>query len=289
MATVRLPSMRTIGALLVIACVTSTVLLAADAPNSTLRFTARSQPEKGGKFVTNNRPVEWDAKETAVLIIDMWDKHWCDGATRRSTEFAPRINQLAKTIREKGGLVVHAPSDCMKFYEGTPQRELAKSASKAAPPTPLKGWRYLDLTCEAKLPIDDSDGGCDCQPQCAQPKNKQYPWKQQNPLIEIAPGDAVSQDGQELFNLYKQRGVKRVIVCGVHLNMCVLGRTFAIRQLTEWGFDVVLVRDLTDTMYNPRMAPNVPHEKGTELVISHVEKYWCPTTTSEQLIDGKSK
>jgi nicotinamidase-related amidase len=262
-------------------------LVGAEQGDRAVRFTARSRPEKGGEFVVNNRSLEWAGPETAVLIIDMWDKHWCDGATRRSTEFAPRINQLAKTVRERGGLVVHAPSDCMKFYEGTPQRMLAQNAPKATAPTPVKGWRYLDLTCEGALPIDDSDGGCDCTPPCAKPQNKQYPWTRENPLIEVAAGDAVSQDGQELFNLYKQRGIKRVIVCGVHLNMCVLGRTFAIRQLTEWGFDVVLVRDLTDTMYNPKKPPYVDHAKGTELVIEHVEKYWCATTTSGEIIGDR--
>jgi nicotinamidase-related amidase len=266
------------------------VLLGAAPPNdATLRFTARSQSQREGKFVVSERKLEWDAKETAVLIVDMWDKHWCDGATRRSTEIAPRIDKLAKAVRAKGGLIVHAPSDTMKFYEGTPQRALAKDAPKATPPAPLRGWRYLDPTREAALPIDDTDGGCDCQPQCQQPKNKQYPWTRQSPLIEVAPGDAVSQDGQELFNLYTQRGIKRVIVCGVHLNMCVLGRTFAIRQLTDWGFDVVLARDLTDTMYNPRKAPFVAHEKGTELVVAHVERYWCPTVTSAEIVDAKQK
>ena len=275
----------TVGLLLIV-----TLLVAAAPPNdATLRFTARSQPEHDGRFVVNERLLAWDAKETAVLIVDMWDKHWCDGATRRSTEIAPQIDKLAKAVRSKGGLVVHAPSDTMKFYEGTPQRELARNAPKATPPTPLRGWRYLDITCEGKLPIDDSDGGCDCSPQCGQPKDRKYPWTRQSPLIEVEPGDAVSQDGQELFNLYKQRGIKRVIVCGVHLNMCVLGRTFAIRQLNEWGFDVVLARDLTDTMYNPRKSPFVPHEKGTDLVIAHVEQYWCPTIVSQNITNAKDK
>jgi nicotinamidase-related amidase len=263
-------------------------LLAADAPpNATLRFTARTQPEQGGQFVPHDRTLEWPAAETALVIVDMWDKHWCAGATRRSTAIAPRINDLANSLRSRGGLVVHAPSDTMKHYEGTPQRQLAKSAPKATPPTPLHGWRYLDLTCEAPSPIDDSDGGCDCEPKCQQPKNGNWPWTQENPLIQLAPNDAVSADGQEIYNLFHQRGIKHVIICGVHLNMCVLGRTFAIRQLTEWGFDVVLARDLTDTMYNPRMSPHVDHAAGTQLMIAHVEKYWCPTTTSDELLKDK--
>jgi hypothetical protein len=78
--------------------------------------------------------------------------------------------------------------------------------------------------------------------------------------------------------------MKNLLIMGVHTNMCVLGRTFAIRQMTRWDVRCVLVRDLTDTMYNPRMRPFVSHDEGTELVIQHVEKYLCPTLTSQDLL-----
>ena len=141
----------------------------------------------------------------------------------------------------------------------------------------------MDLDLEGALPIDDKDGGCDDEPQC---KNYRA-WTREHPAVEILPGDAVSQDGQEVYNLFAARGIKNVIYCGVHANMCVLGRTFGVRQMTEWGFNCVLARDLTDTMYNPRMRPLVPHERGTELVIGHYERFWCPTMVSEQIVGGK--
>jgi len=49
---------------------------------------------------------------------------------------------------------------------------------------------------------------------------------------------------------------------------------------------VALVRDMTDTMYNPDKRPYVSHFAGTELVIKHVEKFWCPSITSTD-ITGK--
>jgi len=70
---------------------------------------------------------------------------------------------------------------------------------------------------------------------------------------------------------------------GVHTNMCVLNRSFAIEQMTRWGVRCVLVRDLTDAMYNPKMRPHVTHEAGTGLVIGHIEKWWCPTCSSADL------
>ena len=81
-------------------------------------------------------------------------------------------------------------------------------------------------------------------------------WSRQHPAIEIAEQDAITDSG-EAFYLMKQRGIQNVIVMGVHTNMCVLGRPFSIRQMVRQGQNVVLMRDMTDTMYNPAMAPFV--------------------------------
>jgi len=56
--------------------------------------------------------------------------------------------------------------------------------------------------------------------------------------------------------------------------------------MTTLGFNTLLVRDLTDTMYNPRKSPFVEHRRGTELVVEHIERYWCPSTTSAALVEG---
>ena len=48
-------------------------------------------------------------------------------------------------------------------------------------------------------------------------------------------------------------------------------------------FQVALVRDLTDSMYDPRKRPFVSHARGTELVIEHIESRWCPSIMSDDL------
>jgi nicotinamidase-related amidase len=105
--------------------------------------------------------------------------------------------------------------------------------------------------------------------------------------IQILPDDALSDSGVEVWNLLESRGIRNVIVLGVHTNMCVLGRPFGLRNLARFGKNVVLVRDLTDTMYNPRSWPRVGHFRGTELIVEHIEKYVCPTIASDQLLDGE--
>ena len=70
---------------------------------------------------------------------------------------------------------------------------------------------------------------------------------------------------------------------GVHTNICILNRSFGIRQMTRLGFQVVLVRDLTDSMYDPRKRPFDSHSRGTELVIEHIEARWCSSILSNDL------
>jgi type 1 glutamine amidotransferase/nicotinamidase-related amidase len=228
------------------------------------------------------KTAAWDAQRTALVICDMWDKHWCPDATERVGEMAPRMNKVVKTARATGVLIIHCPSDTMNFYKDQPGRKLAQSAPKVETKVPLQGWCSLNGEKEPPLPIDDSDQGCDGCPDC-----KTYrAWSRQHPAIEIAAGDAIT-DSAEAFYLMRQRGITNVVVMGVHVNMCVLGRPFSIRQLVAQGQNVVLMRDMTDAMYNHRSRPWVSHFRGTELVVEHIEKYWCPSITSADFLGGE--
>ena len=109
---------------------------------------------------------------------------------------------------------------------------------------------------------------------------------QQIDTIKIADEDAISDSGVEIGNLFAQRGIENVMLVGVHENMCVIGRPFGLRNMVRLGKNVVLVRDMTDALYNPRMSPQVSHLRGTELVAEHIEKYVCPTVTSSDLLGG---
>ena len=159
----------------------------------------------------------------------------------------------------------------MDFYKDAPQRKRIHDAKKIAPPPPL------DLT-EPPLPCDASDGGCDCDP----PIKPYKAWTRENPAIPIAEQDVISDNGPEIYSYLKQHGIKNLLVMGVHANMCILNRSFAIKQMTKWGIRCVLVRDLTDAMYNPKMKPFVSHQEGTEQIIEHIEKYWCPSVLSSR-------
>ena len=203
---------------------------------------------------------------------------------------APALNAMLNAARAKGIFIIHAPSSVVDFYKNTPQRNLAQTAPFAKAPIKLStsprwgtAWCWTDGKREGVLPIDDSDMGCSCKGEKCEIREA---WKRQNKLIDMVKGDALTDNGQETYNLLAERQIDNVILCGVHLNMCVLGRPFAIRQMVKLGKNVALMRDMTDTMYNPERPPGVDHFTGTDLVIEHIEKFWCPSFTSMD-ITGK--
>ncbi len=232
-------------------------------------------------FVVEEKLVEWKPTETAIIICDMWNEHWCKGATRRVGELAPVMNRTVAAARAKGVFIIHAPSSCMNTYKDHPARKRAQFAPKAAKYPERIGEWCTQIPAEEKgiYPIDQSDGGCDDGPQCPQGS----PWNSQVAAIEIKDEDAISDSGEEIWNLFESRGIKNALLMGVHTNMCVLGRPFGLRNLSRAGKNVMLVRDLTDTMYNSRMWPYVSHFEGTNRIVEHIEKYVAATITSADL------
>ena len=60
---------------------------------------------------------EIEPKRTAVVLCDVWDNHWCRGASGRVDVLAPRIEKFVEVARKRGVLVIHAPSETMEFYK----------------------------------------------------------------------------------------------------------------------------------------------------------------------------
>ena len=229
------------------------------------------------KFRVVEKDVTWRPEKTAIIIVDMWDDHHCTSAAQRVVEMAPYMNRVLIAAREKGVLIIHSPSDCMDFYEGTVQRRRAQEAPLAKTPVKFR-WNYFNPEKEGPLAPKLEEGGCSCDtPEVCGPDVQA--WHRQNPAIEIGEPDAISDKGQEVYNLLEQRGIDDVIVMGVHTNRCVLGRPFGIRQMVYLGKNVVLCRDLTDSYHRDPGR----HFEGLDQIINHVEKYWCPTITSESI------
>jgi nicotinamidase-related amidase len=281
-------------------------LAAAPAPEpgkgEPLALTLRSRveaPGLGGASRVVTRAAAWDPKRTAIIVCDMWDLHHCLNATRRVGELAPRMNRVLDEARRRGVTVIHAPSSCMDAYKDHPARKRAQAAPRSRNlPADIGNWcKQIPAEERAEYPVDQTDGGEDDEPAeharwaallASLGRDPRAPWKSQTAGLAIdEAADYISDDGREIWSVLEDRGLDNVVLMGVHLNMCVLGRPFGLRQMARNGKNVVLMRDMTDTMYNPLRPPYVSHFSGTDRTVEHVERHVCQSITSDQLVGGR--
>jgi nicotinamidase-related amidase len=240
----------------------------------TLNLRVRAPQGAGsGPPAAVERTAVFDPPAMALLLCDMWDDHWCRSAARRYDALARRMDRVVRAARARGVQIVHAPSDCMDCYAATPQRRRMLEIAPVAPP------RAQPLGAPP-LPIDDSDGGCDD----GESGPERRVWTCQHTAISIEEPDVISDDGLEIYSLLRQSAITTLLIAGVATNRCVLSRSFGIRQMVRWGVPCILVRDLTDALYNPARFPHVSQPEGTERVIRHIEQYYCPTIESLDLV-----
>ena len=236
-------------------------------------LTRDARGRAGWEVVVTRKAVPAD--KVAALICDVWDGHWSRGAAERCGEIAARINEVVTAARSNGVAIIHAPSDTIEFYADHLGRKNTIAVPKIVAPEPA-------AHDDPPLPIDDSDGGSDTG---EKPWHKA--WTRQHPAIAIHDEDAISDSGAEVYSFLCHRDIEQVVIMGVHTNMCVLHRSFGVKQMVRWGVDIALARDLTDTMYNPAMRPYVSHDEGTRLVIEFIEKFWCPTMVGADLTKAR--
>lgn len=212
------------------------------------------------------------ASRLAVIVCDMWDRHWSTGASLRVGRLAPEIDRFCRRLRDAGALIVHAPSDTMGAYSDSPARLRIAGHGCATEPRPV---------ALPPLPLEPSNGGSDTD----DPLAPDTPvWSRQHEAIEIdADRDVITDDGGELVGYLRAEQRDTVLMTGVHTNMCILRRSFGLMALVGHGVSPVLVADLTDAMYDPADPPYVDHDAGTRLVIGYIEAFLAPTTQSGEV------
>ena len=167
---------------------------------STRRQEARTVGRNGWRVIEEE--VQWNPSETTIIVVDMWNEHWSWGATERVNVMAPRMNIVLGRARQNGVQIIHAPSDTMDFYEAHPARLSVLELPHADPPAERE-------MPDPPQPVDASDGGSDTGE-----AESFKAWHRQHPVIEIDDTDAISDNGQEVYNLLHHNGIKNIIFMG---------------------------------------------------------------------------
>ena len=251
----------------------------------TLSLRARRRvedPPGSGKFRTSEEVLRWEVAQTAIIICDVWDTDRCVTEVQRNRILAPRINEAASAARSLGVMIFHCPSDTIGYYARTPQRLRMQRAPMVPSPIPIGATPQNPDPLFCGVCGDNISDGFFTGPEPSTSRNN-VPWQREHPAIDIAGYDGVSENGQEVYNFCKQEGITNLAITGVHTNECVLNRSFGIRMMTRLGFNMVLVRDLSDSGYFPHKPPYMSHTRGSELIVEHIETHWCPSILSDDL------
>ena len=225
---------------------------------------AQSKPEKLTlNYWTRNAetgepirtPAELNPAKTAIIVIDMWNAHWCMTASVRVSAMVPRMNETLAVARALGMLVIWNPSDVITAYSGYPQYERGVAVEQRRAPE-VRSIPSTKFTAQV--------GRCMCGPgiYCG----GHYGHDAMHPDLLIADEDLFSAHTDEIYTLLADRGITDLIYMGVHTNMCVYGKPGGLSEMWKAGFNCALARDLNDafTHYDPEKA-YTPDDGTTEI------------------------
>lgn len=244
------------------------------------------------RWLVNEQLTSWNASETGIVIVDTWTAHQCPSVVERVKPLAVQINRTVTAARQRGIMIIHAPSHCIAHYTGHPAREYVLrllAANTSGPMPPL-----LNYTAPPEpLTISPPQNGCDTNDNAPASVN----GGAQDPSIFIDPKhDAIIDDGShnhtgnsdnggiQLWAVVSAKKLKNIVYVGIAENMCVMHRDFGIEKTRRWGLNPVLVRDLTDSMYQPTDSPYVSHEEGTKIMGGYIEKFWAPSVSKWDIL-----
>jgi nicotinamidase-related amidase len=194
--------------------------------------------------------TELDPKKTAIIVIDMWNYHWCMTCSERVAAMVPRMNAVLGVARNQGMQVIWNPSDVVTLYSGHPSYEMGLAVESRKAP---KIRKELTVKFTAKM------GQCMCGPGITCKMN--YGWDSMNPDFVIGENDLFSASTDNIYTILSERGITNIIYMGVATNICVFGKPGALSSMSQAGFNCYLARDLNDafTHYDPAKL-NLTHK-----------------------------
>ena len=164
------------------------------------------------EWIVNNTIADWIPNQTAIIVVDMWNVHWCPTATTRVAKIAVPMNKTISAARDLGVHIIFAPSDVTSFYA----KEPARLRTLALPTVPLPNVHKQDVPT---FPLGTStDGGCDITAPMGSPWTRQIASlaidHARDYLIAADLPGAPDAGTHELFNVISKLGIKNLIYMG---------------------------------------------------------------------------
>jgi hypothetical protein len=229
-------------------------------------FTLQTRDHDTQRIIARKEAI--DPAKTGIVIIDMWNTNDCMTNAQRAAALVPRMNKVLEAARRLGMQIIWAPTDVVNYYAGTGQRERALALPSSSLP------HIVNFSCPFSAPTVRPER-CMCGPGIV--CHIHYGWDRMDPNLVIGKGDWIVGDANELYSVYKQQGLTRLLYMGINTNLCVMNKPEGIAPMTAAGLKCILARDLTDaeTSYDPDRG--FTPDLGTAKDVADVERSGIPT------------
>jgi len=228
-----------------------------------LNLSLETRDPKTNQVITKIEHV--DASKIGVIIIDPWNFHWCMTACERVSAMVPRWNRAVEVARKLGMPIVWMPSDIVGVYSGYAQRERTLGV-KLQPVPHVREMPPVIFTAKV--------GDCMCGPGINCHVN--FGWDRINPDLFIADEDLIAATTDEVYSLFKERGITHILYMGLHTNMCLFGKPGALQFMWQTGMTCMIAIDINDanTHYNP--ATGYTPDQGTQQTDEDLQRAGVP-------------
>ena len=243
--------------------IAATRFCTAQANDHMLTLALRTRDAKGNELKI--APLTVDPRKTGIVIVDMWNYHWCMTWTDQAGGMSYRMNKALEGVRKLGMPIFWGPTDTAPAFIDWPQRQRAMAVPYVEVP------KVRNINCRWTV----ETGPCLCGPGIACQVN--YGMDAMDDRLVIADSDLVVSGTQELYSLCKARGINRLIFFGGATNICLTGKDIGLGPMYTAGLDCCFARDLAFawTHYDPDKGhtPSV----GNDTAADDLERGGIPT------------
>lgn len=211
--------------------------------------------------------------QTSLVLVDVWQRHYLKDTEERGEKIVQNnLVPLVKACRDYGMPIIHAPSS----------------------PVAKKHRNWVKLGDETELERDDwpprdfrsLTGRYQDYQRPHEPRElerQQLPELTFHPLIQPIENEPVIATGEELHRYCKKEGILFLFFAGFNTNACILSRDYGTMQMSNRGYQVVLVRDCTTGMESAESQPTLAQTHGAILLLEMFGQY---SVLSDEIIGG---
>jgi len=215
--------------------------------------------------------------QTALVLVDVWQRHYIKEPEERANAIvADKLVPLLSACRKQGLPIIHAPSLPVAKRHPNWVNLLSEEdkVSKRDSWPPAQFLNKSDSYKSYRRPAEPREI-----------ERQQLPALDFHPKIQPLNQEAVIGTGEELHRYCKQEGILFLFFAGFNTNACILSRDYGAIQMSNRGYESILVRDCTTGMETKETQPTMSQTTGAILLLEMFGQY---SIASEEIIGGFS-